>query len=274
MKYIIFAFFISIALHLLTFTSIKLEKEKLEDSSSTSKKITKSNINYVHLKSVQKEASKEEKKVEKSNEVKKELQEKKIEKKEPPKKIVKREETYKKVYKKSIPIPKKREVIKETPKEIVSKPVEKKEVTPNYSQLNPTKLQKNTLESFLSTPSENEELIDDITKSYIKLYGEEYNSFTKIQKVYLKKNLKNIGMITQKYLKYPSIAVRTRQSGTNVIEFTLYPNGDITKPVITSSSGYEVLDDNTIETIEFAYKDYPRPDEPTKIRIYVTYRLY
>jgi protein TonB len=60
----------------------------------------------------------------------------------------------------------------------------------------------------------------------------------------------------------------------NIIEFVLHPNGDITKPIITSSSGYEALDKNTIKTIEIAYKDYPRPSEPTKIRIYVTYRLY
>ena len=93
-------------------------------------------------------------------------------------------------------------------------------------------------------------------------------------KVYLEKNLKTIGSITQKYLRYPAISVRTRQSGTNIIEFTLHPNGDITQPIITSSSGYEALDSNTIKTIEIAYKDYPRPTQATKIRIYVTYRLY
>lgn len=263
MKYLIFAFLISIAIHLLTFTSIKLDKTEINDAPSTSKETNKSNINYVVLKSVAKKIEQtEQKKVEKKVEKKKEIKE------------VKREQEFKKVEKKNIEIAKKREVIKKPDAKSESKPTIQKEVTPNYTKMNPTKLQKDTLEQFLNTPNQEDELVDELTKSYIKLYGEEYNSFTKVQKVYLKQNLKSIGMITQKHLRYPSIAVRTRQSGTNVIEFILHPNGDITKPIIISSSGYEILDDNTIRTIEIAYKDYPRPTEPTKIRIYVTYRLY
>ena len=264
MKYIIFALILSISIHLLTLTTFKLAKEETKDSASTSKEITKSNVNYVVLK----KAIKASPKIEKQEPIKEQ-------KKEPVEKIVKKKEIeYKKVEKKEIVVAKKREVKKEIPKEIESKPIEQKEVVPNYTKLNPTKLQKDTLEDFLTNPPKEPELIDEITQSYIKLYGEEYNSFTKVQKVYLQKNLKTIGSITQKYLRYPAISVRTRQSGTNVIEFILHPNGDITQPIITTSSGYEALDSNTIETIEIAYKDYPRPNEPTKIRIYVTYRLY
>lgn len=264
MKYIILALILSISIHLLTLTTFKFPKENPKDSASTSKTISKSNINYVLLKSAPKPTPKVEKK---------EIP-KKVEKKEEIKKIVKKRKKYKKVNKKEIIVAKKREIKKEIPKKVEAKPIEQKEVTPNYTKLNPTRLQKNTLENFLANPPHEPELIDELTQSYIKLYGEEYNSFTKVQKVYLQKNLKTIGSITQKYLRYPAVAIRTRQSGTNVIEFTLYPNGDITQPMITSSSGYEALDDNTIKTIEIAYKDYPRPSEPTKIRIYVTYRLY
>ncbi len=70
-------------------------------------------------------------------------------------------------------------------------------------------------------------MLDEITKSYINLYGEEFNSFTKVQKVFLQKNLKDIGKITERYLRYPSIAVRTRQQGMNVIQFYLYQMGGI-----------------------------------------------
>lgn len=264
MKYIIFALILSISIHLLTLTTFKFPKEELKDSTSTSKEITKSNVNYVVLKNTPKLTPKVEKK-----EALKEI------KKEPIEKIVKKREIeYKKVEKKEIVVAKKREIKKEIPKKVEAKPIEQKEVIPNYTKLNPTKLQKDTLENFLANPPEEPELIDEITQSYIKLYGEEYNSFTKIQKVYLQKNLKTIGSITQKYLRYPTISIRTRQSGTNVIEFILHPNGDITQPIITTSSGYEALDSNTIKTIEIAYKDYPRPSQATKIRIYVTYRLY
>jgi protein TonB len=117
-------------------------------------------------------------------------------------------------------------------------------------------------------------MLDDITKSYLRLYGEEYNSFTKVQKVYLQKNLKNIGRITQKYLKYPRIAIRTGQQGMNIVEFFLHPNGDISDLKLSNSSGYTSLDKNTIETIEIAYKDYPRPKTKTKVKIYVYYKLY
>jgi len=53
----------------------------------------------------------------------------------------------------------------------------------------------------------------------------------------------------------------------------LHPNGKISVPKILKSSKYYILDDNSIETIERAYKDYPRPDKPTIIRIYVKYEL-
>ncbi|WP_419764598.1 MAG: energy transducer TonB [Arcobacter sp.] len=263
MKYIIFALILSISIHLLTFKTFKIKNDEIQDSPSTSKTTKKSAVNYVRLKSTPKQV-----------EQKKQTPKKKQIKEEIKKEVPKKKTIYKKVTKNQIEVAKKREVKKDIPKKIEPKPSEQKEVTPNYTKLNPTKLQKDTLENYLATPEEDVELLDEITQSYIKLYGEEYNSFTKVQKVYLQKNLKSIGAITQKYLRYPAISVRTRQSGMNIIEFTLHPNGDITQPLITTSSGYEALDKNTIRTIEIAYKDYPRPKEATKIRIYVTYRLY
>ena len=263
MKYIFFALILSISIHLLTFKTFKIKNDEIKDSPSTSKERKKSDVNYVVLKSSAKVVQQ-----------KKEVQKEKEIKKEPKEQVTKKKPIYKKVTKKEIEVAKKREVKKDIPKKVEQKPIKQNEVTPNYTKLNPTKLQQSTLENYLLTPTENLELLDELTQSYIKLYGEEYNSFTKVQKVYLQKNLKSIGAITQKYLRYPSISIRTRQSGMNIIEFILHPNGDITKPIITSSSGYEALDKNTINTIEIAYKDYPRPSQPTKIRIYVTYRLY
>ena len=272
MKYIILGLVLSISVHLLIFNTVKVDKIEFSDKKASSKNVTKSNINYVTLKAKPKP---EPKKIIKKT-AKKEIKKVKQKPKKPIKKKELKKKDFKKVVKKEIKPQKKREVKKKLLKpKTEAKPLEKKEAIPNYTKLNPTKFQKNNLEKILANPPKEEpELIDELTKSYIKLYGDEYKSFTKVQKVYLKRNLKNIGMITQKYLKYPRIAVRTRQSGTNVIEFILHPNGDITKPIITSSSGYESLDENTIKTIEIAYKDYPRPKEPTKIRIYVNYKLY
>jgi len=116
--------------------------------------------------------------------------------------------------------------------------------------------------------------LDQITQNYIKLYGDTYFTLSKEQKTYLKNNLSTIGMITQRYLVYPGLSIKTRQSGINVIEFTLHPNGDISNVRITDSSNYTALDKNTIETIQLAYKDYPKPSQPTQIKIYVRYILY
>jgi len=113
--------------------------------------------------------------------------------------------------------------------------------------------------------------LSELTQSYIKLYGEQYFTFSENQKKYLKQNLNTIGRITQRYLRYPQISIRTKQQGTNVIEFYLHPNGDISELKLIDSSYYTALDDNTIKTIKIAYQDYPKPAEKVKIKIYVKY---
>ncbi len=113
-------------------------------------------------------------------------------------------------------------------------------------------------------------------KEIQKLYKDEFSTFTKEQQKFIKNNLAKIAAITQKYLYlggYPYIAVKTRQEGVNIVEFYLHPNGDITDLKLIKSSGYEALDTNSIETIKAAYKDYPLPQQTTKIRIYIHYTI-
>jgi TonB family protein len=99
-------------------------------------------------------------------------------------------------------------------------------------------------------------------------------TFSEETKEFLKENLSDIGRITQKYLMYPSISIRTKQQGMNVVEFYLHPNGDITELKLLQSSTYTALYSNSIHTIKVAYKDYPKPKEVTKIRIFVYYKLH
>lgn len=109
-----------------------------------------------------------------------------------------------------------------------------------------------------------------------KLYKDEFATFTKEQQKFIKNNLSKIGLITQKYLYlrgYPYIAIKTRQEGVNIVQFYLHPNGDISDLTLIKSSGYEALDKNSIETIKAAYKDYPLPQQKTKIKIYVHYNI-
>lgn len=250
MKTIIIATILSIFLHLLTLYLLGEKKlsKNLQKPNSSSKTIDKQSIKFITLKAKQKNTKKKVIKKKTNNQI--------------------RKDKYKKVNK--IVKTAKREVLKKEAKEVKVKTKKIVEVTPKYSKLNPTKLQKQTLEDFLSTPK-NINDIDMLTQSYIKLYGEEFNSFTKVQKVFLKNSLKTIGQITQKYLEYPDIAIRLFLEGKNIVEFFLYPNGDIKDLRITNSSGHSFFDKNTLSAIKTAYKDYPKPKEITKIKIYVNY---
>ncbi len=109
-----------------------------------------------------------------------------------------------------------------------------------------------------------------------KLYGSEFNTFSPTQKKYIRNNLSTIHQITQRTLSrngYPTVAIQTRQQGTNVVSFYLHPNGDITGLRLKRRLGYEALDKNTIKVIKLAYKDYPLPNQKTKITFNVQYGL-
>ncbi len=119
-------------------------------------------------------------------------------------------------------------------------------------------------------------------KSYNKrmikqLYGSEFNTYSHTQKKFIKNNLGTIHRITQQTLNrngYPEVAARTGQQGTNVVSFYLHPNGDISKLRLKTRIGYRSLDNNTLEVIRIAYKDYPLPNQKTKIIFYVQYSIY
>jgi len=118
---------------------------------------------------------------------------------------------------------------------------------------------------------------NDASRMIDQLYGSEFDTFTPVQKKFIRKNLNLIHRITQRTLiqnGYPDIAVRTRQEGTNVVTFYLHPNGNISGLRLQSRIGYTALDQNTLQVIRIAYKGYPRPKTKTKITFYVRYRIY
>ncbi|WP_066161590.1 energy transducer TonB [Aliarcobacter skirrowii] len=138
-----------------------------------------------------------------------------------------------------------------------------------------TKFQNKTLENFLSQKDTiyNSEVFNELKE----LYGKEYDDFTTVQKAYLEKNINNFQIITQRVLNrlgYPHEAVRLKITGINIVEFIFHPNGDISDLRIIQSSGYSILDNRTLELIQIAYKEYPKPQTPTLLRFKVFYRLY
>lgn len=258
MRIIILAFIISISLHFFLFKMYKSD-EFPKNNLTEEKAIKKSDVKFVKIK-------KEEPTVNKTLEEKIEPKvEKKIESPKINKEIVKKEvvtkEFQKKVdYSKKIDVEKSKELQKKVLNEQIVKEKES--------------LQDKTLENFLA---QKEPVSKEILNELQKLYGEEYDKFTNVQKAYLEKNLGNFQTITQRVLNrlgYPPLAAKLKIGGVNVIEFMFHPDGSITNLRVINTSGYAVLDDYSLELIEIAYKDYPKPQTSTKLRFNVQYRLY
>jgi len=254
MKIIILAFIISISLHFFLFKKYNNDEFK-KNNQIKQEVIKKSDVKFIKLK-------KEEPIINNVMEEKvKPIIEKKVELPEIQKEVVVKKEIQKKVENnKKIDFEKSKELQKKVLNEQI---VNKKE-----------SLQDKTLEDFLS---QKQPINKEILNALVKLYGEEYDKFTKVQKAYLEKNLTNFQTITQRVLNrlgYPPLAAKLRIGGVNVIEFMFHPDGSITGLKVIDSSGYAVLDDYSVELIEIAYKDYPKPQTSTKLRFNVQYRLY
>lgn len=256
MKEILSAIILVILIHLIIFYQFnKTIINNNNISSKINKEIQKkSNIKYVLLKKKQKIVSKK--------------TEKKILKKKENKKIVKKT-IKKKVYKKV-----NQNIKKSKNKNILKKVKKSKNIITDYTKRNKGKIQRKTLEDYLSNPINTYQETKDLADQYKKLYGNEYNEFTLVQKAYLEKNLETVQSITQRYLKYPDIAIKTKQQGLSVIEFYLHPNGDISNLKLKKSSGYTSLDKESIDVIKTAYKEYPKPKEKTKMIFYIRFIYY
>ncbi len=237
MKYF-FAFLISILIHTsLYFYFIKSNKNIQQIKSYKNIDSNISKIQYIQLQPKVIKKNIKPKSIKKENKVKKVLK-KKIVKKQKIKKITK----------------------KEVNKKAIKKETEAKPVLPKVS-----------ISDF--NKKDTKKKLDKKTKRYIDLYGKDFNKFDKQTKLFLIKNIKDIGAITKRFLTYPMLSAQAGQDGLNVIEFILHPNGTIKDVMISKSSGYFMLDDNTIDTIYQAYEDYPRPNKPTLIKIFVKYEL-
>jgi len=116
----------------------------------------------------------------------------------------------------------------------------------------------------------------NISQNIKKLYGEEFGKLTPGQQKYILDNQEIMRRITQQVLNRVARVNIPRDlnvNRTNVVEFKLHPNGDMSDFKFLSKSGYYVLDDTTKETIEYAYSRYPHPTETTLIRYNVYYNL-
>jgi len=126
------------------------------------------------------------------------------------------------------------------------------------------------------TPQTKSLASSSINQNIKELYGEEFGKLTPGQQQYIIDNQEIMRRITQQVLTRVArvnLPNDLNVNRSNVIEFYLHPNGDMTDFKFLQKSGYYVLDDTTKETIEYAYSRYPRPKEKTLIRYNVYYNL-
>ena len=113
-----------------------------------------------------------------------------------------------------------------------------------------------------------------VTKdSLINIYGDKFDKLPLSQQEFLLSKVESIAHLIKVKLIYPKDAVKNKKEGLNIVEFYLYPNGNISEPKIIVSSKSNILDVNTIRTIKKTYLDYPKPTEKVKVRIDINYKI-
>ena len=155
---------------------------------------------------------------------------------------------------------------KEEPKKEIKKPVD-----PLYAMLSQDKSSKEEEIKEKKTYSGS-----SINQNIKELYGDEFGKLSPGQQKYIIDNQEIMRRITQQVLSRVARVNLPRDlnvNRSNVIEFYLHPNGDMSDFKFLEKSGYYVLDDTTKETIEYAYSRYPRPTEKTLVRYNVFYNL-
>jgi periplasmic protein TonB len=177
-------------------------------------------------------------------------QEKKIEKKVKQEPVKKRPKPIKKIKKKKL-IEKKKVVEKKIKKEIEQKP---KKIEPRKEQEKP--LVKNSGK-----------------KQQIKKKKPQKDT-QKYQKKYMNENLLKIIAAIKKYTTYPFSARKRSIEGETLISFTLDKMGKVYDIKIENSSGYKILDNNSIDIIRSAAKIFPKPKEDIRLRIPLKYSLH
>jgi TonB family protein len=115
-----------------------------------------------------------------------------------------------------------------------------------------------------------------VNKNIRDAYGDTFGELSAGQQKFILDNQEIMRRITQEVLNRvasTNIPDNFRVNTFNVVEFYLYPNGNISDITFIKRSGFYMLDDTTVETIQYAYGRYPKPAEKTLIRYKVGYYL-
>jgi|LQYC01.1.fsa_nt_gi protein TonB len=93
-----------------------------------------------------------------------------------------------------------------------------------------------------------------------------------LRKRYLSEHFAYIKNIIQENITYPARAQRMGWQGKVIVDFIIMENGNASTITIAQSSGFEILDDNVIKTVE-AVAPFPKPPVRAELRVPIVYRL-
>jgi TonB family C-terminal domain len=93
-----------------------------------------------------------------------------------------------------------------------------------------------------------------------------------LRKKYLSEHFAYIKNIIQENITYPARAQRMGWQGKVIVDFIIMENGNASTITIAQSSGFEILDDNVIKTVE-AVAPFPKPPVRAELRVPIVYRL-
>lgn len=200
-----------------------------------------------------------------------------VKRKEPPRPVVKKpvrpkEQPKPKPPKKSTrALPPKKKTVATTEVNQTKVP-KKKESNKLYAMLSKAQRPEKTSANQKVTKTRSSRVSENIKEAY----GDAFGKLSEGEQKYILDNQEIMRRITQEVLTRVgrvNLPNNLRVNASNIIEFDLYPNGDISEIRFIDKSGFYILDDTTKETIEYAYSRYPRPDQKTLIRYKVGYYL-
>ncbi len=116
------------------------------------------------------------------------------------------------------------------------------------------------------------EEIAHLPRSIQHHYGNDFFALSIAQQRYLLTNLQKIRKINdivgnRLLQSRPDEAIDTKEN--NIVEFYLHPDGSISGLSLSKEREGSLLDELTLETIELAHSQYPKPKQTTLIRIRV-----
>lgn len=140
---------------------------------------------------------------------------------------------------------------------------------PQSTPIIPTKSQETFSKTLLRHISEAER--DSLPFSVLHHYGDEFFNLSAGEQHYIIDNLQKIRKINE---MVGTRLLRERPDDVdpmdnNVVEFLLNPDGSISDLTLEKNRIGTPLDELTLQTINLAHSRYPKPEQPTKVRIRV-----